>query len=184
MPSEGPRPPIEPLRLVHHHPGRLRVRAEALRDDPALAERMRGALAEEPAVRAVTHNPQTGSLLVEYHVGEIEPDELLSALAAAGGFAGVVDEANLRGQHEDIALAVFRVAERINGATRDLTAGRTDMGGIVPAALLAAAGYYFVRHPVVPRWDNLLYWAYVIFLGHNRDKVSAARERDPVPTAR
>src|SRR5260221_9538254 len=88
-----PRPPREPLTLVHHHPGRLRVRADAFREGAAgppgappptagpggadeppgeglrPVDRVRAALDAEPGIAAFLHNPRTGSILVEYEPG-------------------------------------------------------------------------------------------------------------------
>jgi hypothetical protein len=175
MAPRGPRRLVEPLRLVHHHPGRLRVRADALRDEPAAATPLRDALGAVGAVLRVEHKPQTGSLLVEYEVGEIEPDGLLALLVATGGFAGVVDEADLHGGRADLAQLVLGAMGRVNDLSRELTRGRTDLGGLVPAALVVAAAWSFARHPFPLRWDNLLYWAYSVFMAHNR------REEAPPP---
>ena len=54
------------LRLVHHHPGRIRMRADAFIDARELATRVMEALAAMPGVRGSQHTARTGSVLVEY----------------------------------------------------------------------------------------------------------------------
>ena len=56
----------EHLELAHHHPGRLRVRAEALIEALDLVQRIREALDATPGILSVTYTAQTGSILVEY----------------------------------------------------------------------------------------------------------------------
>lgn len=44
--------------------------------------------------------------------------------------------------------------------------GRFNLGILVPAGLSAVGVYSFFKssHPRLPRWDNLLYWAYSVFI--------------------
>jgi len=178
----------EPLRLVHHHPGRLRVRAEVLRGDssPAAAD-LRAALKNLPGVRSVGHNAFTGSVLIEYEPGQIEPDALLSRAAQAAGLDGVVDEAQLPRDPDKPAEGVVLGVRVLNEVARALTGDRTDLRMLVPAALAGAAVLSFFRRPVLPRWDNLIWWSYSTFRDLNAEAVdragrvdlSALREKGP-----
>ena len=73
------------LELVHHHPGRLRLRSAAFLDGDAAAARAREALLGSGTVRAVAHDPRTGSLLVEYEPGLSAPDAIVERAARAAG---------------------------------------------------------------------------------------------------
>ena len=81
VPPANDAAPTEVLELVHHHPGRLRVRAEVLRDDAELAGRVTRAPDGVPGITRVTHNTRTGSLLVEYEPGLAEPDAIAERIA-------------------------------------------------------------------------------------------------------
>jgi heavy-metal-associated domain-containing protein len=197
--DDGATDPPEPLRLVHHHPGRLRLRAEAFRagagpreteklparaagrgtDEAALRPALQRALAALRAHAGVTriaHSPFTGSLLIEYQPGRVEPGALLASVAAAAGLSGVVDEESMRRHHFDAAVAVVRGLGQANRATRELTGGRADLRTLVPAGLFAGALFSLFRRPLLPRWDNLLYWSYTMFRDLNTEVVQRIRD--------
>jgi Heavy metal associated domain 2 len=150
----------EPLRLIHHHPGRLRMRADAFRYDEPLA---RVAAEAQPGVERVATNGFTGSLLVEYVPGRVEPGAILAAVADAAGLAGVVDADTLRRNAPDPAIGIIRAVKKVDALLREVSGGRARLGTVVPGVLLATAMVQLLRHPVSPRWDNLAYWGYSIF---------------------
>jgi hypothetical protein len=152
----------EPLRLVHHHPGRLRMRAAAFRGDEALA-RARAAALAQPGVERVAANGFTGSLLVEYVPGRVEPGAILAAIADAAGLSGVVDADTLRRNAPDPALGIIRTVKKIDAALREVSGGRARLGTMVPGVLLAGAMVQLLRRPLSPRWENLAYWSYSVF---------------------
>jgi hypothetical protein len=169
-PGSGPR---GVLALIHHHPGRLRVRAYVFREGDA-AERVRAALDAEPGLSGVTHNPRTGSLLVEYQPGLAEPEPILARIASAAGLAMPDDGA--RREPRAPVLVAIDAARELNDLVRDVTGQKADLRGLVPAGLAALAAYSFVYHPDdrLPRWDNLLYWSYNIFRELHRREIEAS----------
>jgi hypothetical protein len=70
--------------LVHHLPGRLRLRSAALKGNARAGENARELLAEIAGLRSVTANPQTGSLLLDYDPAVIAPDRIAELLASRG----------------------------------------------------------------------------------------------------
>jgi hypothetical protein len=64
----------------HHVPGRLRLRAEGLKRDPAKLEAIRSEFAAVPGVRSATTNRLTGSVIVDYDPLVLAPDTLSAAL--------------------------------------------------------------------------------------------------------
>jgi hypothetical protein len=71
------------LELVHHHPGRLRVRADAFRLRPDVVDRVRDALEDVRGITRFSHGRRTGSLLIEYRPGSLEPDDVVTRIAEA-----------------------------------------------------------------------------------------------------
>ena len=174
----------EALSLIHHHPGRLRVRAAAFRGGDA-ADRVRGALEAEPGVASIVHNPRTGSLLVEYQPGLADPDAILAAIAAAAGLDAPADDAPP--QHREPGVVAIGVARELNELAYELTGYRADLRTVVPAGLTALAAYSFLAsdHERMPRWDNLLYWSYNVFSQlHRREIEENGAERAPPREAR
>jgi hypothetical protein len=70
--------------LVHHLPGRLRLRSAALKGNAQVCQDVGERLAASAGVRTVTANAQTGSLLLEYDPAVIAPDRIAELLAPHG----------------------------------------------------------------------------------------------------
>jgi len=195
-PDRSPRPPREPLTLVHHHPGRLRVRADAFRDGPSVPggapppssgspqtpgpaeapesarpiERVRAALDAEPGIAAFVHNPRTGSILVEYEPGLADSETILGRIADAADLEMPTDEGRLP---KKPALVAIDAAREVNALVADLTGEQTDLRSLVPLGMAALAAYSLVYHKEsrLPRWDNLLYWSYNVFSQLHRREI-------------
>ncbi len=81
--------PREALALVHHHPGGLRVRADAFRrrdggdPTPSRGRRPRSTRCRRVAGRA--RRPGPGDLLVEYEPGLVQPEAILRYITDAAG---------------------------------------------------------------------------------------------------
>jgi hypothetical protein len=163
----------EALQLVHHHPGRLRVRATVFeKDAPALAA-VRARLDALPGILEVGHTATTGSLLVAYQPGMVEPDTIVAAIAEAADLDLPREEAR---DPRRPALIAIGVGRELNAAVEELTGRRADLGSLVPAALAGIAAYSWLKHEDsrLPRWDNLLYWSYSIFRDLNKRAIAEA----------
>jgi Heavy metal associated domain 2 len=152
------------LRIAHHHPGRLRVRAEAFVGSAPCAEKVRSELVRMRGVRSVGHDARTGSLLVEYEPRDINANELLARIEELSGI-DLVDDAPSPG---NASLRIRQFMRKLDCATRSFTGSRLDLGVLVPGGLVGVAVYSFFKssHTRLPRWDNLAYWAYSIFVRH------------------
>lgn len=69
---------------VHHVPGRLRVKAPALKRNPRLAAQVCSAAMTLDGVSGAEANPVTGSLIVTYDPLRIDPRMVLQRLAEDG----------------------------------------------------------------------------------------------------
>jgi hypothetical protein len=187
----------EALQLVHHHPGRVRVRALAFqvrdrapagKDDAGAGSAGAGALAESvvarvrtaveaiPGITRFAHNGRTGSLLVEYQPGLTEPDFLLAHIADAAGIARYRADATHRPSSP--GLLAVDAARELNAIAYELTGWRADLRSVIPAGLAAFAAYSFAvgKEDRLPRWDNLLYWSYNVFVSLHRREIDETRE--------
>lgn len=176
-PDGEPRPPREPLTLVHHHPGRLRVRASVFRelaegDDggPSPLDRVRSALDAEPGIASVAHNARTGSLLIEYQPGLADSESILARIAEAADLDMPSDEGLAPRKP---ALVAIDAAKEVNALVADLTGEQTDLRSLIPLGMAAFAAYSFVygKDARLPRWDNLLYWSYNVFSQLHRREI-------------
>ncbi|MGZ3452433.1 MAG: HMA2 domain-containing protein [Polyangiales bacterium] len=170
----------EALRLVHHHPGRLRVRAHAFEGASTAAEMVRSRLAELAGVTSVDHTPRTGSLLIAYRPTAIEPDAIIDEVCFTADLERPSEE---RRDPARPALFAIDAARELNGAVEELTGRRADLRTIVPAAMLGFAAYSWVKRPGtrIPSWENLAYWSYQIFLTLHRREIdgSAIEAEEP-----
>jgi hypothetical protein len=174
-PTEGGEP-REHLELAHHHPGRLRVRADSLIEAPEVFEAIEEALAGLPGIAKVTYTAQTGSILVEYEPGLAEPDTIIVLIAETAGLEPPLDEEELRRRRAQPALLAIGAAREINNLTMEITGHRADLRTIGPAAIAGLAVYSFMNETdkKMPRWDNLLYWSFNIFMMLHRRELDAA----------
>lgn len=65
---------------LHHLPGRLRLKAEGLKRNPALLEAVRSELAAVPGVSSAAANPLTGGIIVHYDPLVLASDALTTLL--------------------------------------------------------------------------------------------------------
>jgi hypothetical protein len=166
----------EHLELAHHHPGRLRVRADVLIDALDVVQRIRESLDAVPGILSVRYTAQTGSVLVEYEPGLADADDVILRIAEAADLEPPLDEATLRAQRARPALLSIRAAREMNRLAEEVTGGRADLRSIVPAALAGLAIYSFIEEKNrLPRWDNLLYWGFNVFTMLHRREIDGDR---------
>lgn len=166
----------ETLELVHHHPGRLRVRAEVFRGQDAPASLAREAALGLPGVTRFEHSSRTGSILIEYEPGHGQADRILDAVATAAGICPCPEGALARARSP--ALLAVGAVQELNSIAEELTGHRADLRSLVPAGLAALGAYSFVTSGEhrLPRWDNLLWWSYSVFVSHHRDEIDGLSE--------
>lgn len=174
-PQQALSPGNEPLRLVHHHAGYVRVRAGAFvqpGDSPVLIA-ARAAAEETPGFRAWSHNPKTGSVVVEYEPAAVECDDLLQHLAVSAGFRGVENDIVRDMQRKELVDTFMDAVEEVNRMTGRATGGKADLRELVPAALAATSVVSFIvtDQNRMPPWDSLLYHGYRIFMQWHRREV-------------
>jgi len=175
----GPRP--EPLELVHHHPGRLRVRASAFRVADEASRAVVAMLEQLTGIVTVEHATRTGSILVRYEPGLVEPDALLERIARAAELDLPVDSREARRLRASPAILAIDATRELNEAVHELTGFRADLRALAPAGLAALAAYAFAQQEGerLPRWDNLLYWSYNVFTALHRREIDAASAPKP-----
>lgn len=164
--------PREALRLVHHHPGRLRLRAQAFEGAAPAFARVRERLESIAGITRLDHNARTGSLLVSYAPATIEPDAIIDEVAHAADLDRPRDEPR---DPNRPAQATIDTARELNAAVEELTGRRTDLRTLIPAAMLGFAAYSWVKRPGtrIPSWENLAYWSYQLFVGLHRHEIDA-----------
>ena len=136
-----------------------------------------------PGVIKVSHNPHTGSILIEYEPGLAEPDAILSRVAQAAGLARVVTDVSDQDHRAELVGIVLDTFKALNSITRELTGGRADLRELVPAALAitSVVSLGMNRKDWLPRWDNALWWSHSIFLEWHRRQIAQKTGQTPGP---
>lgn len=172
----------EPLRLVHHHAGYLRVRSNAfLRADgesPILTA-AKTAAESAPGFRSWSHNPKTGSVVIQYKPGAVEADDLLKHVAKSAGLPGVEVATPHKMTRQEVVSRFLDDVQSINHTVSQLTGGRADLREIGPIALAAISVVSFIvndNRGRLPQWSSALYHSYRVFMHWHRPEVRT-RER-------
>ena len=162
--------PGDRLAVVHHFPGRFRVRAERFRISPEVMTKVTERLEAEEGVVGVRAAPLTGSLVVAYDASRIELPRLIHAILEEGGFSGVQTDSPIEGLPVETQGARIRGAlGKLNDAIQTGSRGRLDLRTAAPGAL---AGFGLLRLLLgggqrLPAWYDLVFWSYVTFTNLN-----------------
>lgn len=180
--EERPKPEDEPLRLVHHHAGYLRVRSAAFLqadNDNAVLKAARAAAENAPGFRSWSHNPKTGSAVIQYEPGEVEADDLLKHIAKGAGLRGVEVATPHKATRQEVVSDFLDKVQSVNRTVSQLTGGRADLREIGPLALAAISVVSFILNDErgrLPQWSSALYHSYRVFMHWHRPEVRG-RER-------
>ena len=175
---ERPKHFDEPLRLVHHHPGYLRVQADAFiqKSDGgnALVLGAEAAVSELPGFRSWSHQPITGSIVIEYDPAMIEADDLLKHIGKKAGFQSVENATRHKKNREELVNVFMDGVQDLNKVVGQATNGKADLRELVPVALAATSVVSFILNDDrgrLPDWNNALYHSYRIFMHWHKPEV-------------
>lgn len=173
----------EPLRLVHHHPGYLRARARAFVDateqSPAVIA-ARSVAESTAGFRGWSHYGLTGSILIRYRPGAVDPDALLERIASEVGLDGLEHDLTDKVHRAELVHALLDGIEGLNRLAGEATGGRADLRELLPMGLGAVAIISFALNAGegrLPRWDNALWWCYRMFAQWHADEIAARHQR-------
>ena len=178
-----PRRIDEPLRLVHHHPGYLRIQAAGFMQpagDGSVVAAAQTAAEAVSGVRSWSHNPKTGSVVVKYDPGTVEADDLLAHIAKRAGFRGVENATTHKRNRGELVSVFLDTVQDVNQVVSQLAAERADLRELVPIALAATSVVSFVLNNDrgrLPEWSGAAYHSYRVFMHWHRREV---RERERV----
>ena len=180
----------EPLRLVHHHPGYLRIQADAFieaAEDSAVVTAARTAAESSPGFGSWSFHASTGSAVVQYDPGTMEADDLLHHIAKRAGLRGVEHAISTGSQmnRQGLVRAFVDTVQDVNQVVGQLTGERADLRELVPVALAVTSVVSFVLdgdRGRLPNWSSALYHSYRVFMQwHQREvrtREKAANEGD------
>jgi hypothetical protein len=156
--------------VVHHIPGRLRVRLPRSKRDPRLLSELREFVAGLGGVHRVEINPATGSILVHYHPESAEEiqdflqqprrdqGDVMSGpeLTDADDLAEKIErEAEFLAAHSTLAFHVVNAVKHFNREIREATGNTVDLKVLLPAGLAVWAFFKAGADISTPLWVTL-----------------------------
>ncbi len=176
---------IKGIRVVHAMPGRVRLKVDKVKGNPAFAHKAQEKLGQMPGIKKVETHPLTGSVLVYYDAAallsdgalaaltdgfselfpEIEAsaltlglDHLIGHLAAGGAPAGA-------GERPKGVTNLIGTLGAINDKVAQVTGG-LDLKFLIPMTLLflGARSLWTAKKAPVPAWYDFLWFGFSSFV--------------------
>lgn len=168
--------------VVHHIPGRLRVRLPKSRRDPRFFRDLQEFVQGLGGVRHVEVNPATGSILVQYEpeshdevralmqsAADADPFEAPPGLGDADELVEQIEkEAEFLGAHSELALHVVKSMKSLNQTVREATDNTLDLKVLLPAAFAVWAFFSVGVEVSTPLWVSLGIFSFNSFVALHR----------------
>jgi hypothetical protein len=161
------------ITLAHVIPGRMRLKLPELRNNAALAARLRERFAAVTGVQRVVANPRTGSLVIQYDPVTLASPEsqraLLAPLTAIFPAGALPDFETWRAPsvNEEIALPSLAAGIRsffhnVNEKFDRATGGYADLRVLAPLLLFGLGLRAIVKSDKLapPTWYDFLWFAF------------------------
>ncbi len=169
---------LKDINVVHTMPGRLRLRVEKVKGNPAFARKVQNTLGRVPGVKQVEAKPLTGSVLIHYELDKIFTEE--AAMALTDGLSKLFPEIDAGVLVQGIEslmdnLATGGVPQTTVSLRQSLTAvntrlagltGGIDLGLLVPSTLLLLSlrSLLTTKPRPFPAWYDYLWFAFSTFI--------------------
>jgi len=176
--------------VVHHIPGRLRVRLPRSQRDPRVLKELRDFVCGLGGVRSVQINPATGSILVHYHPeSQADIQSLLAhsheaalavgtppELTEADELAEKIErEAEFLAAHSELAFHLVRAVKTLNREIREASGNTVDLKVLLPAGLALWAFFKAGSEVATPLWVTLAIFSFNSFVAlHHPTTVQVA----------
>jgi hypothetical protein len=152
-----------PVQTAHFVPGRIRLRVPSLTENTAGAALVREKLPALPGVDNVEVKPATGSVLIRYRPGEVQPELLFAAVVRLLNL-----DAELKRIPEPIVTRELReILSSLNRTVYDQTGGLVDLWSAA-LILLAAIGIQKLLSQgmqAFPSGLTLVWWGVLALMG-------------------
>lgn len=148
--------------VLHHVPGRMRLRVPAAKGDAARLEQLRSGLALLAGVRQVTANRSIASITIDYDpslfaefAGQLQRRAMDLDLAIGGAFG-----ANLSPAESATEKSIERAADAVNRKLQALTGNAINLKEIFPFSIVLYAVLFVDRAINASQWLNWIQFAF------------------------
>jgi hypothetical protein len=176
--------PLRQGNIVHHLPGRLRIKVMGTQASPDFYLGLKDAIASVSGVDKVRVNRRSSSIVVDYFSKDIgfhtrlqNDPQVKSKLSVMDlqGLTSVIYEPVAESfvypeQHSRIAESIVSVVEEIDNKLRQASNGYLDLKVLLPTGIAIATSLNKARARGTPMWLSLGTFAFNTFLTlhHNR----------------
>ncbi|EKN69071.1 hypothetical protein BABA_11596 [Neobacillus bataviensis LMG 21833] len=143
------------IEVVHAMPGRVRLKCDRWKDE-MVAHHLEQTFNQLTIVKSASGSPITGSLLIEFNVPALSPeqfDELLKLAVDTSVNAYPYVEAQLM-------KTMKKTVSSVDGLIKKRSSGKADVDSLLSLFLLISGVTRFSANPAFS--SSLLYWAYTI----------------------
>ena len=155
-------------RVVHHVPGRMRIRVHGAKHNAKLFDRLKGALSHTDGITRIETNCDTGSMVI--HCRNKRPRQFMHELVEQGRstqhfdldigqagdmWAGIEKEATFLAAHSELARSVVNETVRLDQAVKRATDNTLDLKVLVPLGLAVVSFFYVGTDVATPLWISL-----------------------------
>lgn len=174
-------------KIVHHIPGRLRIKVLGGPQGADYFAAVKHAIGELAGVDSVSVSPPASSIVVRYKPSEarlrirLEEDPQVGAWLNLAG-ADPIDDAAVQAvsagvaylkRHSRLAETIVSGAENLDATLRQASAGYLDLKVLLPLGVLAATTLHKRRSRGTPMWITVSTFAFNAFLTLHRRRIDA-----------
>ena len=169
---------IKGVHVVHAMPGRIRLRVDKVKGNPAFAQKAQNKLGRVPGIKQVEAKPLTGSVLIYYDAAALLAEGALAVLT--DGFAELFPEIGVAamslgleslighlaiGEHPRSSSNLMQSLAAVNAEAARITGG-LDFKLLIPMTLLffGVRSLWTSKKLVVPAWYDYLWFAFSSFV--------------------
>lgn len=176
-----------PARIVHHVPGRLRIKVVGAREETEFFAAVQGVIGTLHGVDSVRVNPASSSIVVDYRPSDtvfhfrLQDDPRVRSwlhLEGEDALLAGIDEAVTAGaryleRHSRLAESIVSSAERMDSGLRNASGGYLDLKVLFPLGVAAATSLHKARGRGTPMWLTLSTFAFNAFIALHRHRIDA-----------
>lgn len=176
-----------PARIVHHVPGRLRIKVLGVRAESEFLAAVQSVIGALQGVDLVRVNPSSSSIVIHYTPSDtifhfrLQQDPTLGSLLELDGedaLLAEIDEAVTASvryleRHSRLAESIVSTAEQLDSNLRKVSDGYLDLKVLLPLGVAVATSLHKARNRGTPMWLSLSTFAFNAFLSLHRQRIDA-----------
>jgi hypothetical protein len=177
----------KPARIVHHVPGRIRIKVTGAKEDSEYFAVVQRLISELAGVKSVRVNATSASIVIDYNPSDPVFHFRLRQNSAVGTWLDIteddallaaVDDAVTTGveyleRHSRLAESVVSTAQHLDTRLRKASDGYLDLKVLLPLGVAVATSMHKSRGQGTPMWMTMGIFAFNAFLSLHRHRIDA-----------